>query len=77
MGAYTVRLSPHAAKVWELNPTKRNGASWRSCQLATAMLQAQIHGCNIFFIVSPEGELLAQGDTGLSRDRVSRVITLA
>ena len=67
MSAYTVRLSPDAAKVWELNPTKRNGASWRSCQLATAMLQARVHGCDIFFIVSPEGDLLAQGDTGVAR----------
>ncbi|MGI6460484.1 MAG: hypothetical protein ACOX5J_10400 [Candidatus Hydrogenedentales bacterium] len=74
MSAYTVRLSPDAAKVWELNPTKRNGASWRSCQLATAMLQARVHGCHIFFIVSPEGDLLAQGDTGVPRDTDSPFI---
>ena len=75
MGAYTVRLSPHAAKVWEMNPTKRNGASWRSCQLATAMLQAQIHGCSTFFIVSPEGELLAEGDTGTPSDHHRKAVT--
>ena len=63
MGAYMVRLSPHAAKIWEMNPKKRDGATWRSCQLATAMLQAQVHGCNSFFIVSHEGQLLAEGDT--------------
>ncbi|MFO7973619.1 MAG: hypothetical protein R6V12_03190 [Candidatus Hydrogenedentota bacterium] len=77
MSAYTVRLSPDAAKVWEMNPTKRNGASWRSCQLATASLQAQIHGCNVFFIVSPEGELLAEGGTGVGAGKNSRIITHA
>lgn len=75
MGAYTVRLSSHAAKVWDMNPTKRDGASWRSCQMATAMLQAQIHGCKTFFIISPEGELLAEGHAGKSNDMSRHMAT--
>lgn len=74
MRAYTVQLSPDAAKVWEMNPTKRDGASWRSCQLATASLQAQVYGCDTFFIVSPEGELLAEGNTALA-ERTSSPVT--
>ncbi|HOD51701.1 MAG TPA: hypothetical protein PLJ71_17450 [Candidatus Hydrogenedentes bacterium] len=72
MWAYTVRLSPDAAKVWEMNPTKRNGTSWRNCQLASASLRAQVYGCHTFFIVSPEGDLLAQGDTGYVADKKPR-----
>jgi hypothetical protein len=77
MRAYTVRLSPDAAKVWDMNPTKRDGASWRNFQLASASLQARVYGCPTFFIVSPEGELLAEGTTGFPKGENSKITARA